>query len=126
MGAIDKSTGSLLLGSWVNGMFFVFNMVQLSRYFQEYNSRDPPAIRWAVAVCFATNIAATVGLWAGVYLETITHWGDESYLERQDFITPLYCITTGIISLVVQTFLISRASKLYVSAPVLFRLWLHA
>lgn len=38
--------------------------------------------------------------------------GDTPYLLRQNFVVPVYCVSTGIVSGIVQLFLTARAGRL--------------
>ncbi|ESK89909.1 hypothetical protein Moror_797 [Moniliophthora roreri MCA 2997] len=108
IGDLDKSLGGLLAGTWVNSYFFMIELIMCYQYFARYRSSDPVWLKIVVGTALAVDFTSTINHYACVYLYTITHWGDDSYLTRQYWPIPVYLVTTGASAWIVQHFLIYR------------------
>ncbi|KAF9257505.1 hypothetical protein L218DRAFT_1017607 [Marasmius fiardii PR-910] len=107
IGALDKSLGGLLAGTWVNSYFFMIELIMVYRYYTRCRS-DPLWLKLVVLTTLLVDTTSTLNHYACVYLYTITHWGDRDYLMRQYWPIPVYLITTGASAWIVQQFLIYR------------------
>ncbi|KAF9268422.1 hypothetical protein L218DRAFT_995141 [Marasmius fiardii PR-910] len=107
MGVLDIFLGGVLGGSWANTMFFALELTGIYRYFSRYPN-DPIYLKLMVALALILDTLGTVISSAAVYLYTVTHWGDVSYLAKQDWPIPAFSVLTGLSALLVQSFLIHR------------------
>lgn len=73
---------------------------------------DALHLKVGLAILFVNDLVAVGSQIGGVYLYTITHWGDVSYLSHEMFMQPTYLITTGVTQVLAQAFLIERVHKL--------------
>ncbi|KAJ7052907.1 hypothetical protein C8F01DRAFT_1375693 [Mycena amicta] len=107
MPSLDIVTGALLIGTWVNSLLYSVELIQVIYYFRSFPNDD-----WRVKVLVLTtwliDTVAAVGNYAGVYLYTITHAGDELYLSVQNWTVPLLVFATGLVAVLVQLFLVVR------------------
>jgi hypothetical protein len=67
MGLLDEVVGTLLIGTWLNGLLFAFELTQLWTYFTRFPT-DRPVIRGLVVAMFAIDLTATANMCAMVYL----------------------------------------------------------
>ncbi|KAF5367592.1 hypothetical protein D9757_010643 [Collybiopsis confluens] len=99
--------GSLLLATWVTSMLFAVVIRQTWLYFKNY-PQDRLIIKLVVGLVVLGDIANVVGTHSSVYLYSIIHWGDMSYLTKQSWPVFVFDISTGIVTALVQGFLIFR------------------
>ncbi|KAL8278565.1 hypothetical protein RQP46_009057 [Phenoliferia psychrophenolica] len=81
---LHKVLGPLLIGSWVNGILFTVEIIQVWRYFQYFQKKD----------------------------NCISHWGDVTWLLSEPAFFRVFIATTGITGAIVQCFLARRACRL--------------
>ncbi|KAJ7577170.1 hypothetical protein C8J56DRAFT_896626 [Mycena floridula] len=79
----DDFFGSLLIGSWVNTMLYTLEIVAVVTYFSKCARNDPRRILVAVIIVFLLDTAGTLGIWLDVYLYTVSHWGQVTYIKTQ-------------------------------------------
>ncbi|KAJ7777476.1 hypothetical protein B0H14DRAFT_3508079 [Mycena olivaceomarginata] len=84
--SMDIVTGALLIGTWVSSV----------------------SSAQQVTVTFTIDTVSTFADCACVYLYTITHAGDPVYLATQHWPIALYIVTTAIVAVLVQSFLVER------------------
>ncbi|KAK1231970.1 hypothetical protein PQX77_004890 [Marasmius sp. AFHP31] len=77
------------------------------KYFTQCR-KDPFWLKLIVAVTLLVDAVSTIDHYAMIYMYTITHWGDEVFLKRQYWPMPVYLVTTGASTWMVQHFLIFR------------------
>ncbi|KAL8291493.1 hypothetical protein RQP46_002471 [Phenoliferia psychrophenolica] len=107
----DTKIGVLLLGTWVNSFLYMIEMIQAWSYYRDFPT-DSLFLKSTVASALLVDTASTVSACACVYKYVVTNWGNATYLGRENWGIPFYCITTGISSGIVQMFLIGRAGRL--------------
>ncbi|SJL10537.1 uncharacterized protein ARMOST_13924 [Armillaria ostoyae] len=123
----DKLLGSLVVGSYVNAMLYILEIIQASSisttrplrtkltlpfwqviYFFNHYRRDRPLIKAGIIISLVMDTVCTISQFACVYLYCVTNWGDESYVFDQYWPIPTYLLSTGVTTAVVQSFLIYR------------------
>ncbi|KAF7372647.1 hypothetical protein MVEN_00127800 [Mycena venus] len=88
-------------------------LIQAMYYFRNFE-HDNWKLKTFVSVAFLVDTVGTVGDFACVYLYTITHAGDSLYLVDQHWPMTLHLITTAVIAVLVQSFLVVRYWWLWV------------
>ncbi|KAJ7620308.1 hypothetical protein FB45DRAFT_929927 [Roridomyces roridus] len=104
---LNTTTGALLIGTWANSFLYMAELAQARYYFRHFK-HDDWKLKTLVMVAFLVDTASTLGDYACVYLYTVTHANDNTYLENQHWPIPLYLFTTAVIAVLVQGFLIVR------------------
>ncbi|THV00032.1 hypothetical protein K435DRAFT_855137 [Dendrothele bispora CBS 962.96] len=105
---LNDVLGSLLIGTWLNAMLYMLEILQVYRYFDNYTT-DRLIFKIAVIAVFLLDTLCTIAACASVYLKySVLHWGDEIYLQQQYWPIPVYLVTTGTCASVVQIFMLSR------------------
>ncbi|KAG7087069.1 hypothetical protein E1B28_013050 [Marasmius oreades] len=107
LGALDKSLGGLMAGTWVNSYFFMIELIMCYKYFVRYRS-DPTWLKMIVGMTLLIDTVSTIDHYVMIYMYAITHWGDQEFLKRQYWPLPAYLVTTGASAWIVQQFLIFR------------------
>ncbi|KAE9397919.1 hypothetical protein BT96DRAFT_921124 [Gymnopus androsaceus JB14] len=121
MAALDTTLGALLIGTYANSLLYMVEILQVYRYYRSYPG-DHVVLKGVVLLAFLIDTLSTLGNYSCVYLYTITHWGDESYVVNQYWPIPVYLITTGLSAFIVQTYLNHRywrLTKHYIVTPIL-------
>ncbi|KAJ7052885.1 hypothetical protein C8F01DRAFT_1331550 [Mycena amicta] len=113
MPSLDIVTGALLVGTWVNSLLYSIELTQLIYYFLSFPN-DDWRVKALVLTAWLIDTVAAVANYAGVYLYTITHAGDQLYLSVQNWTVPLLVFATGLVAVLVQSFLVVRYWRLYV------------
>lgn len=65
-----------------------------------------------VYLMFVADTVCTISMYICVYLYSITHWGDPTYLAKQNWCGTALLVTTEITAVTVQGFLIARYWKM--------------
>ncbi|KAJ7466291.1 hypothetical protein FB451DRAFT_1260590 [Mycena latifolia] len=104
---LNTTTGALLIGTWANSFLYMAELIQARYYFRHFK-HDDWKLKTLVSVAFLVDTVSTVGDYACVYLYTVTHASDPGYLADQHWPIPLYLITTAVIAVLVQSFLVIR------------------
>ncbi|KAJ7573742.1 hypothetical protein C8J56DRAFT_902978 [Mycena floridula] len=104
----DDFFGSLLIGSWVNAMLYLLEILAVVTYFSRYPRTDPPLVFVAVITVFLLDTAGTLGACLDVYLYTVSHWGQVEYIKTQTWPLSITLYCTGLTGFLVQSFLIVR------------------
>ncbi|KAJ7277292.1 hypothetical protein C8J57DRAFT_1223040 [Mycena rebaudengoi] len=83
--ALDTVTGALLIGTWANSFLCMAELIEAKYYFTHFKHDDwrLKAFVWTVLLI---DIVSTVGDYACVYLYTITHSGNPTYLADQHWV----------------------------------------
>ncbi|KAJ6449454.1 hypothetical protein C8R45DRAFT_1130792 [Mycena sanguinolenta] len=102
---LDAITGALLIGTWASSLLYMAEVLQAVHYFRTFKN-DNWKMKSYVAVTFAMDTISTVVDYVCVYLYTITHAGDLVYLTKQNLPVPLYIISTTIVAVLAQSFLV--------------------
>ncbi|KZV89548.1 hypothetical protein EXIGLDRAFT_618043 [Exidia glandulosa HHB12029] len=121
---LNDAIGTLLAGSWANGMLFMLVLTQVWSYVVAFPN-DRIWIRALVAFMVSVDFVATFNAFAMVYLYTITHWGDPAFLAVQNNTIPVYSMTMAVSVICMHFFLIYRyvvLSKNYFIAFILVTL----
>ncbi|KAF7351907.1 hypothetical protein MVEN_01152400 [Mycena venus] len=105
--ALDAITGVLLIGTWANSFLYMAEIIQATYYFRHFK-HDDWKLKMFVSVAVLIDTVSTLGDYACVYLYTITHTGDLVYLADQHWPLSLHLFTTGVIAVLVQSFLVVR------------------
>ncbi|KAF8145918.1 hypothetical protein K438DRAFT_1781542 [Mycena galopus ATCC 62051] len=102
---LDAITGALLLGTWASIVLYIAETIQAMHYFRHFQDDD-----WKLKASFRAraSIMSCLNISEGIRGYTITHAGDLAYLAKGNFGTPLLIISTGIVAIHVQSFLIIR------------------
>ncbi|KAJ7660866.1 hypothetical protein DFH06DRAFT_1193473 [Mycena polygramma] len=104
-------TGALLIGTWLNSLFYTAEIIQAAYYFRHFQN-DGWVLKTLVTTACLVDALSMFANYACVYLSTIIHAGDPAYLARQYWPVPLYLVTTGLVAALVQAFLAVRYWKL--------------
>ncbi|KAF5388658.1 hypothetical protein D9757_004759 [Collybiopsis confluens] len=99
--------GTLMLGTWVCSMLYAIILKETWFYFNHF-PRDAFLLKLIVAVVVFGDTVCLAATYATVYLYSVSHWGDLSYLTKQYWPIFTFLMTTGIITTLVQGFLIVR------------------
>ncbi|KAJ6456745.1 hypothetical protein C8R45DRAFT_1110866 [Mycena sanguinolenta] len=105
--ALDTITGALVIGTWANSFLYMAELIQAWYYFSHFKY-DDWKLKTLVSVGVLVDTVSVLGDYACVYLYTITHAGDPVYLADQHWPILLHIITTDVIAVIVQSFLIAR------------------
>ncbi|KAJ7805119.1 hypothetical protein B0H14DRAFT_3485404 [Mycena olivaceomarginata] len=105
--ALDTVTGCLLVATWASSLLYMYEVYQGLYYFR-YFKKDDWKLKTLVTVALLVDTVSIVGDYSGVYLYTITHAGDLEYLNNTPWPLPLYSFTTGVLGMLVQSFLLIR------------------
>ncbi|KAG8773553.1 hypothetical protein FRB91_004096 [Serendipita sp. 411] len=98
----------ITVGSWLNCMLYMLEIVLLFFYVRDYWPRDKVILKALVLTCFLVDTVCTIALCSWVFMSDVLHWGDSPYLARQYWPTPTYVICTSLVGALVQSFLVSR------------------
>ncbi|KZV89550.1 hypothetical protein EXIGLDRAFT_142174 [Exidia glandulosa HHB12029] len=118
---LNDAIGTLLAGSWANGMLFMLVITQVWSYVVAFPN-DRIWIRALVAFMVSVDFVATFNAFA---MYTITHWGDPAFLAVQNNTIPVYSMTMAVSVICMHFFLVYRyvvLSKNYFIAFVLVAL----
>ncbi|THU85832.1 hypothetical protein K435DRAFT_970544 [Dendrothele bispora CBS 962.96] len=107
MGNQDETLGSILIGSWVSMIISTHVAHEAVYYFRNYRG-DKMALKLLVSVALFMGLILQIAACADVYMYTISNWGNEEYLLRQYWPVQLYLITTALLTLLVQSYLVHR------------------
>ncbi|KAJ6568896.1 hypothetical protein B0H19DRAFT_1134165 [Mycena capillaripes] len=105
--ALDTITGCLLIATWVSSLLWLFEITQGFYYFRHFK-QDNWKLKTLVTVALFVDGLSTIGDYICVYLYTITHVGELEYLDNVHWPIPLYGFTTGVLAVLVQSFLVLR------------------
>jgi hypothetical protein len=102
----DAVFGSLVIGTWIN---LVLLMIETLQAITCLRQRDKGlSIKYVILWAYMLDMVCSMGNCACVYLYTITHWGDAMFSTNQPWPMSVNCITTGLVALTVQLFLLLR------------------
>ncbi|KAH7102102.1 hypothetical protein BKA62DRAFT_829684 [Auriculariales sp. MPI-PUGE-AT-0066] len=104
---LNEVFGPLLIGTWLNAMFFMIEIVLLWSYFSKF-SGDRLWVRVHIVLMFLLDITATVAVCALAYAYCVTGWGDLAAMQHQNFNFTIYASTSGCIAILMHGFLIRR------------------
>ncbi|KAK0501055.1 hypothetical protein EDD18DRAFT_788811 [Armillaria luteobubalina] len=107
MGLYDQSLGAILIGSWFNAMLYMLELWQGYIFFSTFRG-DALIVRLMVIISLVVDTLGTANNCACIYLYTVTHWGDMTYILVQNWAVPTYVILSGISACNVQLFLSYR------------------
>ncbi|KAJ6594889.1 hypothetical protein B0H19DRAFT_1247522 [Mycena capillaripes] len=99
---------ALLIGTYVNSFLYIQEVIEVIKYFRHFAYRDRffvQAVVFLALVIDSLDTAATDGI---VYLNTITHWGDEAYFEAGSLIVPIFLILTSVSAIISRIYLSLR------------------
>ncbi|KIK61862.1 hypothetical protein GYMLUDRAFT_243032 [Collybiopsis luxurians FD-317 M1] len=105
--AFDDRLGTILLGTWVCSMLYAEVLRYTWFYFKNF-PRDSFLLKALVAATVLSDTASLAADCADVYLNSVTHWGDQAFILNQYWPVTLYLSTTGITAALVQSFLTVR------------------
>lgn len=97
----------LLISTWVNSLLYGFVLVTGYHYFTTYQD-DRKFFKILVAACIVVDTACTFIEYVGVYLYTISHFGDVSRQQSPNWTIGVINICTGVSAVLVQSFLVYR------------------
>ncbi|KAF7290175.1 hypothetical protein MIND_01330900 [Mycena indigotica] len=120
---LDPITGALLVGTWLNSLLYSIELLQMFSYFRSFPS-DDSRIKVLVVVAFALDTTAGLSNYTAVYLYTIRHAGDVAYLRVQIWTFPVLAISTGLVAVLVQSFLTFRFWRFTHNTPLTIVLFL--
>lgn len=102
----DKLLGSLVVGSYVNAILYILEIIQVIYFFNHYR-RDRPRIEAGIIISLVMDSLYHKSVCLCV-LVLCNKLGDESYVFDQYWPIPTYLLSTGVTTAVVQSFLIYR------------------
>ncbi|KAF9265186.1 hypothetical protein L218DRAFT_160510 [Marasmius fiardii PR-910] len=108
MGTFDDPIGSVLIGTWLSTMLEVLIIEGTINYFVNH-PKDPLWKKVLIAVTVIVDFASLITAYATVYLASVTYWGNTVAISRQFWSIPTCLWCTGIVTALVQGFLIHRA-----------------
>ncbi|KAJ7579648.1 hypothetical protein C8J56DRAFT_280397 [Mycena floridula] len=97
----------LLIGSYINAMLFMAELIEAYRYHRTF-PKDKIILKATMASVLVIDTICTADICALIYQLTISHWGDPSYLLVQHTPFPILVIATQLTAVIVQAFLIAR------------------
>jgi hypothetical protein len=113
------------VGSYANLILYTLEAVAVIKYYSATkNNKDSPLVRTMVYSTFIVDTVSTIATCIAVYLYSITHWGDASYLQVIHWPSALVTATAGVSETIVQCFLIRRYWKMTENIYVTFVLTL--
>ncbi|KAF7300788.1 hypothetical protein MKEN_01304300 [Mycena kentingensis (nom. inval.)] len=121
--SLDIVTGALLVGTWANSLLYTVELSQVIKYFRNF-PKDDWRLKALVITTFLIDTVAAIGNYAGVYLYTVTHAFDPTYLMVQNWTVPLCIFATGAVAVLVQTFLVMRYWRFAKNLPITLFLFL--
>ncbi|SCV69246.1 BQ2448_2266 [Microbotryum intermedium] len=99
---VPSTLAPLLVGSWLNTGLFTLELLWMIEHFQKHRiSRGPRWIGFTLLVLLLNDSLSTFSNFAAVWLYTIVHFGDYTYLTLQDWPVVVFLITTGVSAMVV-------------------------
>ncbi|KAJ7223554.1 hypothetical protein GGX14DRAFT_427807 [Mycena pura] len=108
---LNTMTGALLVGTWANSFLYMAEIMQARYYFTHFG-HDDWQLKTFVSVAFLIDTLSTLGDYACVYLTSTGYINQRSVSGVELTATfqpiPLYLFTTGLVSVLVQTFLVVR------------------
>lgn len=104
---IENSLGSWLIASWIFCVFWAVECVSAYRYFRTYD-KDPWSIRIMVSVVLLAGTTKMVVTCSGVYRLCIREFGNYMKAIVPGVEMAVIPATTGLESLLVQSYLIYR------------------
>ncbi|KAJ7140682.1 hypothetical protein C8R44DRAFT_974498 [Mycena epipterygia] len=110
-----------MIGSWANSSLYIIELLQAYNYFAKFGG-DHTYVKLTIALCLAVDTVSIAGNYGGVYLYTVTHWGDTAYIQNEYWPHYIYIATTGATAFIVQsylTFRYFRATKFYLIVSLL-------
>ncbi|KAJ7231963.1 hypothetical protein C8J57DRAFT_178263 [Mycena rebaudengoi] len=107
MVSLHKAIGGPLLGTYLNSCLFLIELCQGIYYFRHMNN-DSWIMKTVAASVVFIDAVGTVATCISVYLYAVTHWGDFSYLQIQNWPIVVHFIATGIVGTMVQGFMLYR------------------
>ncbi|KAJ7274264.1 hypothetical protein C8J57DRAFT_1315099 [Mycena rebaudengoi] len=108
---MDTQLGVLLIGSYVTSSLYLLEVLCVSTYFRHFHFYDGLVLKGAVVLALTVNTLGTAAAGAIVYLYTITHWGDQIFLNSRHLAIPILIILTGASSAITHAYLIFRYWK---------------
>ncbi|KAJ7457792.1 hypothetical protein FB451DRAFT_1372434, partial [Mycena latifolia] len=78
------------------------------KYFRRLAQQDPFALKTVVLLALAIDTLDTAASEGLVYLNTVTHWGDEAYSNTRSLIVPVFVILTGVSAAITRLYLTYR------------------
>jgi hypothetical protein len=69
----------LLIATWFNTLLYTLEIHQARSYFRTYSNHDPPLVQRVVMVCLGLDSISLLAQCACVYLNAVTHWGEERF-----------------------------------------------
>ncbi|KAJ7899681.1 hypothetical protein B0H13DRAFT_2029633 [Mycena leptocephala] len=105
--ALDTITGCLLIATWASSFLYMAEVTQGIYYFRHFK-QDNRKSKMLVTVALFVDGISTIGDFICVYQYTITRAGDLEYLDNVHWPIPLYGFTTGVLAVLVQSFLVIR------------------
>ncbi|KAF7327368.1 hypothetical protein MKEN_00314400 [Mycena kentingensis (nom. inval.)] len=108
--SLDKVTGALLIGTWASSLLYTAEFTQTLYYFRNFKN-DSWKLKTMVAAGFIIDTTALLNDYASVYLYAVTHVGDAEYFQNQNWTIPVYVVSTAVVAMLVQSFLVMRYWK---------------
>ncbi|KAF5340083.1 hypothetical protein D9758_013145 [Tetrapyrgos nigripes] len=105
---VNAMLGTTLIGTWVNVMLYMLEIIQIYKYFTHYYSSDRRVFQVAVIIVFLVDTVCTIAECAAFYLYSVVHWGEPDYMNGMPWPIPVYVASTGITALIVQVFMLHR------------------
>ncbi|KAJ6569146.1 hypothetical protein B0H19DRAFT_1134670 [Mycena capillaripes] len=109
--SLPTAPGALLVGTWVNSFLYTAEFIQAVYYYCHFRN-DHWLLKLLVVTACTCDALSMIANYACVYLTTIIHAGDPTYLPEKYWPVPLYMFTTGIVAALVQSFLVVRYWRL--------------
>ncbi|KAJ7834031.1 hypothetical protein B0H14DRAFT_3462295 [Mycena olivaceomarginata] len=76
---LDIVLGPLLVGTWTNSVLYAVEVIQAAYYYRHFKQDN---WMWKLLVSSVIDSVSMIANYASVYLYTITHWGDLTYLQN--------------------------------------------
>lgn len=111
MGAFDLALGPLVICAWINVLLLGLELQQFTRYLAVYTN-DGWRLTTLACVMFFVSTFSAVAECGGIYLYTVSHFGDIHYLLSQHWSFPAFLLSTGLCAVMAQSFLVRRIWKL--------------
>ncbi|KAJ6476614.1 hypothetical protein DFH09DRAFT_1379512 [Mycena vulgaris] len=92
----------------LGAFLYILELVEVIKYFRRLAYRDGWLLKAAVLFALAIDTLDTATSDGIVYLNTITHWGDEAYASVRSNLIPIFVLLTSVSAALARAHLVSR------------------
>ncbi|KAJ7765310.1 hypothetical protein B0H16DRAFT_416077 [Mycena metata] len=107
MGAYDSVFGVGLIATWLTSLLFGICVIQAIHYLRDFPN-DILLKRSILVVVFVLETGAVATQCAGIFLQTVTYWGNPESFVITFWPAPVSVLCDSLVGFIVNTFLIHR------------------